>query len=193
MTVAIRPASFAHVVYRTHRFGPMLDWYTTVFGGQVVYRNSVVAFISYDAEHHRIALVDLGALKGASDDTVPRGRPGVDHVAYGFADVQQLLGKYVELKEKDVLPYWCIHHGITISLYYADPDGNQMEFQADCFNTVEEANRFMNGADFSLNPIGVEFEPEELLARMGEGEDHSRLLVREVNTPVSPIRGSMLD
>ena len=30
------------------------------------------------------------------------------------------------LKAKAIHPYWCVHHGITVSMYYADPDGNQM-------------------------------------------------------------------
>ena len=59
-TTTIRPRSFAHVVYRTYRFQQMLDWYVSVFNGRVQYQNPVIAFVTYDEEHHRIALLNLG-------------------------------------------------------------------------------------------------------------------------------------
>ena len=96
------------------------------------------------------------------------------------------------LKNKDIGPYWCIHHGITVSLYYADPDGNQMEFQADCFPTNEDANAFMYGPHFETNPIGVEFDPDALLARLRAGEPEASLLPRREHLPVSDIRGSLM-
>ena len=48
--------------------------------------------------------------------------------------VDDLIENYAQLKEKGILPYWCIHHGVTMSMYYADPDGNQMELQVDSFD-----------------------------------------------------------
>ena len=192
MADAIRPKTFAHVVYRTYRFQSMLDWYMTVFNGKVQYQSPVIAFVTYDDEHHRVALLNLGLIKGESDATVPRGKPGVDHVAYGYRGLGELLDKYTELKAKGILPYWRIHHGVTVSLYYADPDGNQMEFQADCFTTNEDANGFMNGPHFELNPIGVEFDPEVLIARLRAGVPEAELLPRRVHLPVSEIRGSLM-
>ena len=192
MSAPIRPKTFAHVVYRTYRFQPMLEWYMTVFNGKVQYQNPVIAFVTYDEEHHRVALLNLGIVKGESDARVPRGQPGVDHVAYGYRSLTELLDKYVELKAKDILPYWCIHHGITVSLYYADPDGNQMEFQADCFGTNDEANAFMHGPHFETNPIGVEFDPEVLLARLRAGAPESELLPRREHLPVANVRGSLM-
>ena len=191
MTTAIRPTSFAHVVYRTYRFEQMLDWYMKVFCGKVQYQSPVIAFVTYDEEHHRVALLNLGILKGPSDAATPRGHPGVDHVAYGFASLRDLLGKYAELKEKGVMPYWCVHHGITVSLYYADPDGNQMEFQADSYTSNEEANAFMYGPHFEANPIGVEFDPDDMRERLKAGESEAALLLRAQHLPVSEVRGSM--
>ncbi len=192
MSTTIRPRSFAHVVYRTYRFQEMLDWYVTVFNCRGQYQTPVIAFVTYDEEHHRIALLNLGIIKGESDERAPRGKPGMDHVAYGYRSLTELLDKYLELKAKNVMPYWCIHHGVTVSLYYADPDGNQMEFQADCFDTVEGANDFMHGPHFETNPIGVEFDPQEMLAKLRAGVPESELLDRRVQLPVSDIRGSLV-
>jgi len=40
----------------------------------------------------------------------------------------------VRLRELDILPVMCLDHGMTISMYYADPDGNGVEIQVDAFN-----------------------------------------------------------
>jgi hypothetical protein len=41
----------------------------------------------------------------------------------------------------------------------------------------------------SLNPVGVEFDPDAWLARLRGGAPESELLVRKDHAPVSPIRG----
>jgi hypothetical protein len=75
-------------------------------------------------------------------------------------------------------------------MYYADPDGNQMEFQVDCFGSNEEANEFMAGPHFAGNPIGVEYDADDWLARLRAGTPPSAFLMRRAHEPVSPIRGS---
>jgi hypothetical protein len=78
-------------------------------------------------------------------------------------------------------------------MYYADPDGNQMEFQVDVFATSEEANTFMRGPINAANPVGVEYDPEEWLARLRAGEPESELLTRRTHEPASPIRGALAE
>jgi catechol-2,3-dioxygenase len=185
----IRPQKFVHVVYRTRRFEQMLAWYQLVFDAKVQYQNPALAFLTYDDEHHRFAFANLDVLQPGSGETDRRGLTGVDHVAYTYASLQDLLDNYVQLKAKGITPYWCVHHGMTISMYYADPDGNQMEFQVDTFGSSEEANAFMCGPINAANPIGVEYDPEDWLARMRGGAPLSDFLVRRVHEPISPIRG----
>ena len=52
-----------------------------------------------------------------------------------FADSATCLYTYARLKGDGIEPYWCINHGPTTSLYYKDPDGNQIELQVDNFPT----------------------------------------------------------
>ena len=185
----VRPIRFAHVVYRTRRFDEMLRWYQTVFGANVQFQNPGLAFLTYDDEHHRFAILNLSLFQPNGTESDRQGAIGVDHVGYSYATVRDLLENYAELKRKSITPYWCIHHGIAVSLYYADPDGNQMEFQVDCCASGEEAAEFMNSG-FGRNPVGVEFDPEDWLARLCSGEDESAFLPRQVEEPVSPIRGA---
>ena len=131
----IRPTKFAHVVYRTRRFDQMLRWYQAVFAAKVQCQNPALAFLTYDDAHHRVAFANLDVLKPEAAETEHRGLIGVDHVAYTFASMHELLENYAQLKAQGITPYWCVHHGVTVSMYYADPDGNQMEFQVDSYGS----------------------------------------------------------
>ncbi len=154
-------------------------------------RTLCLAFLTYDDEHHRFAFVNLAALNPEGTETDKQGVIGVDHVAYTYASLKDLFENYAQLKAKGITPYWCVHHGVTVSMYYGDPDGNQMEFQVDAFDTSDEANAFMCGPGFAVNPIGVEYDPDEWLARLQAGAPASEFLVRQVHEPISPIRGAI--
>ena len=184
----IRPVKFVHVVYRTRRFKEMIRWYENVFAAKVQYQNPVLAFLTYDDEHHRFAFANLEILQPEGAENDRQGSIGVDHVAYTYRSLAELFDNYVQLKEQSIMPYWCIHHGITVSMYYGDPDGNQMEFQVDSFPSNDQANEFMRGLGFDTNPIGVEYDPEDWLAQMKAGASATDFLLRKVHLPVSPVR-----
>lgn len=188
----ITPAKFVHVVYRTRRFEQMLQWYKTVFNAKVQYENPALAFLTYDDEHHRFAFANMALLQPKGTDADKLGVIGVDHVAYTYASLSDLFENYAQLKGQGIEPYWCVHHGITVSMYYADPDGNQMEFQVDSYGTKEEANAFMYGR-FSANPIGVEYDPDAWLVRLRAGVPESEFLIRRSDEPISPIRGAAMN
>jgi catechol-2,3-dioxygenase len=188
----IKPARFVHVVYRTRRFAEMIAWYETVFDARIQYQNPGLAFLTYDDEHHRFAFANLDVMNPQAAEGDQRGLVGVDHVAYTYASLTDLLENYAQLAERGVKPYWCVHHGITVSMYYADPDGNQMEFQVEACASAEEANAFMHGPRMATNPIGVEYDPDDWLARLRAGAPASAFLTRTADLPVSPVRGAML-
>jgi catechol-2,3-dioxygenase len=177
------PRKFAHIVYRTHHLDEMVEWYTKVLQCKVQHRDKSMAFLTYDDEHHRIALVDVGP---AGEDP-ERGQPtrasihgksaGFHHVAYTWGTVHELMEVYEQLKSMDILPLAPVRHGITLSLYYADPDGNSMEFQVDVLD-VEAANAFMKGPEFAVNPVGDTFDPEVVLAAIKAGQPLVPLVLR---------------
>lgn len=181
-----KPSKLAHVVYMTSRLDEMLDWYQKVFEAEVQYQNPAFAFLTYDDEHHRFAFVNMSVI---TPDRAARELPsgvGVNHVGYTYASPGELLETYARLKELGITPYWRVHHGVTLSVYYRDPDGNRMEFQVDCCADAREAHAFMQSEAFAANPIGVEFDPEELLAQYRSGAPIETLLARPVG-PASQI------
>lgn len=177
-----KPVKFAHVVYQTRRFDEMIEWYRTVFEAEVVHRDPALAFMTYDDEHHRFAFANLDLMKPEAQNMGERGDIGVNHVAYTYADAGELMKTYARLKAAGILPYWPVHHGVTLSLYYKDPDGNRMEFQVDC-GTVEEANAFMASDTFSQNPVGVSYDPDRLLEQFESGVSVDRLVQRPDGPP----------
>jgi hypothetical protein len=52
----IVPSKFAHAVLRTNKFQQMVDWYKTVLQADIVFENQMLAFMTYDDEHHRLAI-----------------------------------------------------------------------------------------------------------------------------------------
>jgi catechol-2,3-dioxygenase len=169
----VTPTQLAHIVRRTSRFDAMVEWYQTVLGAEVVHSDGMLAFLSYDEEHHRIAIAQIPGLEDQ-----PPFAAGTDHVAFTYADLGDLLHTYARLKGAGVEPFWCINHGPTTSLYYKDPDGNRVEIQVDNFSTAAETNGWMRSGEFAANPIGVVFDPEGLLARYRAGEPLATLVAR---------------
>jgi catechol-2,3-dioxygenase len=167
----IKPARFAHFVLRVRDLAASKAWYENVLGMEVVHDAGKIVFFTYDDEHHRLALAETPV----ETERKP-GAPGLDHVAYTLSSLGDLLATYRRLKTLDILPVWPINHGLTTSLYYADPDGNRVEFQVENYPSKKELQDYMRSVAFAKNPIGVEFDPEVLLERFESGEDMEALL-----------------
>ncbi|MFN2500327.1 MAG: biphenyl 2,3-dioxygenase, partial [Pyrinomonadaceae bacterium] len=78
-------------VYSTRRYEEMIDWYESVFEATVVYQNPAFAFLTYDDEHHRFAFANLSVLAPDSFASETRDNAGVNHVAYTYANLGDLL------------------------------------------------------------------------------------------------------
>ena len=176
----VSPARLAHVVMRTSRFDELVHWYQTVLCADIAFTDGSLAFLAYDDEHHRIAVIRVPGLQDQ-----PKGMCGVHHIAFTYAGLGELIANHERLQSLGIEPVWCVNHGPTTSMYYADPDGNQVELQVDNCDTVEEAGQFFFTAAFAANPIGVDFDPAELARRFRAGEDEASIKRR----PPSGTRG----
>ena len=170
-----KPTQLAHVAYKTRNIDAMIEWYGTVLETDVRFHSPPLVFLSFDDEHHRIALANLAVLD-PDGATLENDKSTALHTAYTFASAGDLLENYARIKAQEIEPAYCIHHGPTLSMYYVDPDGNHIECQVDVYETAEEANEFMHGEFFTKNPIGVKYDPDELLERYRQGADDKELL-----------------
>lgn len=167
------PRKLAHLVLATRHYEDAIRWWVLVLGAKVMYRNELLCFLSYDDEHHRLALVNT-----ANFAPKRREATGLDHVAFTFGHLEDLLHTYERLKGHGIQPVWCINHGPTTSLYYRDPDGVQAELQIDNFDTPEALDAWFGSGAFENNAIGVEFDPEHLLERFRAGDPVHKLVLR---------------
>jgi catechol 2,3-dioxygenase-like lactoylglutathione lyase family enzyme len=166
----VSPSKLAHFVVRTSQYAKLVDFYKTVLNASAVFENEALAFLTYDDEHHRVAILNIPGLAEQ-----PQGIAGVHHVAFTYNSLTELLENYERLKALGIVPIFNINHGPTTSLYYEDPDHNQLEFQVENFASVEESGKFFFSEAFAENPIGTEFDPDVLLARLRAGEDEAEL------------------
>ncbi|KAI2470683.1 Glyoxalase/Bleomycin resistance protein/Dihydroxybiphenyl dioxygenase [Annulohypoxylon bovei var. microspora] len=177
LSKTLSPVALCHVVLRTTPEGyeKLVDFYLTLLGAKITQKSDRLAFLSYDYEHHRLAVV--------ADPNSYRRRPegsqvGLHHVAFGFETLSDLATAYEQRKAVGILPVWCVNHGMSTSMYYEDPDGNEIEFQVDNFDTVQEAVDFMASKDFEENPVGVDFKIDDFVKRVRSGEDEKVIKAR---------------
>jgi len=170
-TQPVSPAKYAHFVLRTGQFDKMVEWYKTVLAARIVFRDERLCFLSYDDEHHRLALIHIPGLAPRDPESA-----GTDHVAYSYRNLGELLATYRRLKEHAIVPHWPINHGVTTSMYYRDPDNNRVELQIDNFASAEECRAYFHSKAFAENPVGVTYDPEELCRRYETGEPMADLL-----------------
>jgi len=169
----IPPVKFAHIVLRTPRYDESVQWWKDFLGAYAQFESDFLTFLTYDEEHHRLAIVNV---PNASEGD--KNAAGVDHFAFTHAGLEELLATYRRLKEEGVVPYWCINHGPTTSLYYRDPDKNQVELQVDNFPTAEECAEWFHSKAFRENPIGVEFDADVLVEKHLAGIPAAELLTQ---------------
>ncbi|MGE0218780.1 VOC family protein [Mycolicibacterium sp.] len=164
----------AHVVLQTNRFATMRDWYLTVLDARIVYQNEMIAFLTFDDEHHRLAIAHIPGAAERTPLTV-----GLSHTAYTFPTLAGLLDKYEHLRALGIEPRVPVQHGVTTSLYYRDPDGNYVELQIDNFATPDEATRYMEGPEYGADMAGPTFDPAAMSAALRAGTPVSELTSRQ--------------
>ncbi|MBA3511371.1 VOC family protein [Sphingomonas sp.] len=151
-----------HFGLRTKDVDRAVEWYGRAFGADVRFRNEFAAFMSFDDEHHRFVIWD----DGETEDR-PAAAGGVDHIGFMCRDPGDLAEHYERLKNLGIEPTSAVNHHFTSSLYYRDPDGNEVEISCDNLPTKQAAADFMKSdamAEAMVPPFfGAEFNPDELV------------------------------
>lgn len=161
----IRP-KLHHVNFKTNQLQTMIDWYATLLGTEVLFQYELGAWISNDQANHRIALT---AFPNFVDDPDKDSRTGLHHTAFEYGSFEDLNASYVRLEEAGIEPAFCLDHGMTLSYYYADPDGNYVELQVDVFADRAKSKEWMQSSEaFKSNPTGQFVDPAAVAERHRE-------------------------
>lgn len=164
----LSPLKLEHAVLRTTALAPMVEWYRIVLEAEVTFGNATIAFLAYDEQNHRIAIVARPGTQPRPADTA-----GLDHLAFTYADLAELIATYERLKTAGIMPARAVDHGSSTSLYYADPDGNGVELKIDNFSSPAEQHAWMRSAEFTVNPLGSPLDPEKLATSFSSRQHNS--------------------
>jgi catechol-2,3-dioxygenase len=180
---------FHHVNLKTTRLQEMIDYYRTLVGAEVTFQDEIGAWLTNDDANHRIALL---AFPNFVDDPDKDSRTGMHHSAFEYASFDELNTSYLRLKEAGIEPALCLDHGMTFSYYYADPDGNNVELQADCFSDWAKSKAWMQTSEeFKANPIGQFVDPERVAADYAGGlsfeEIHAKAMAGDYAPAQPPV------
>ena len=120
-----RPKYLGHVNIYVRNVERSHKWYEDVLGLHTYdYMPGRAAFLSADVEQsHEVALIQVG-------DDAPlqqKGQVGLNHMAWMMHSLDDLKEMYQRLKEQNVAIDHVSDHGISVGIYFRDPDGNGVE------------------------------------------------------------------
>jgi catechol 2,3-dioxygenase len=114
-----------HVNIQVRDAAAARDWYTSILPLHTYhFVPGAAAFLSADIESsHEIALVQIGP------DAAPHqpGQVGLNHFAMMVDTLDDLKDCYRRLKDLDVRIRAIVDHGLSLGIYFRDPDGNGVE------------------------------------------------------------------
>ena len=120
--------SLDHVVLKVGDRERAEAFYEGVLGLPVAARETAFPMTFYTlGDHHDLAIMAIGADAGSPGD----GDVGLAHVAFKIGDdLATLKAAQADLNAAGVQTR-AIDHGVSQSLYFADPDGNGVEVYVD--------------------------------------------------------------
>lgn len=164
----------SHYGLRVRDLQKATDWYIKFLEARVEHDMGFGVFMTFDDEHHRMVIF--------TDDATVEKDPnaaGVEHVALGLPDFASLAENYERLKALGITPSLPVNHGFTTSLYYDDPEGNQIELSVDNFATKDECRAWMKTERMAqlMKPpnFGDVFDAEELVRAVRGGASQAEL------------------
>ena len=120
----VKPKRLGHLVLRVRDLERSEQFYADVIGLEVTSRiPGRMVFLSAGESSHDLALISVG-----SDAPGPEpDRVGLYHFAWQMESFEDLKRMHRELKEKGARIGGIGDHGISMGVYFFDPDGNEIE------------------------------------------------------------------
>ncbi len=170
-----------HVGLLTGNLPRLLDWYKRVLGMRPIHESAnptdapanspashlKAAFLSNDEMSHRFAVIEVPGLVADSEHSKHQR---LQHVAFEFGTLDELLGTYARLKPLGIVPQFAVDEGPQTGFYYEDPDGNSIEINVCNYRERWAAIEHMQtSAEFDRRPLGVYVDPDKMIAAREAG------------------------
>ena len=170
-----------HIGLLTGNLQRLVDWYKLVLGMRAIHTadNPIgapvsnpashlkAAFLSNDEMSHRFAVIEVPGLVADSERSKHQR---LQHVAFEFGTLDELLGTYARLKALGIVPQFSVDEGPQTGFYYEDPDGNSIEINVCNYSERWAAIEHMQtSAEFDRRPLGVHLDPDSMIAAREAG------------------------
>lgn len=166
----------------------MLAWYRNVLEMSLVHRTGSAtgahndgqvlkaARVTNDETNHRLAFVELPGLVADPHRTHHKR---LQHFAFEYRNLDDLLGTYARLKEQGIMPVLCTDSGAQTAFYYEDPDRNSVELNVDNYgDSWTSGEHLRNSPEFAKNPMGKYVDPDKMVAAREAGASQWELQER---------------
>ena len=121
----VKPKRLGHVVLKVRDIEKSEQFYTGVLGLMVTAKiSSRMVFMSASGDSsHELACMSIGADAPGPESS----RVGLYHFAWEMESFEELQEFYLNLKNKKIPISGIGDHGMSIGVYFFDPDGNEIE------------------------------------------------------------------
>lgn len=195
------PDDFHHVAWKTMQYDEMIDFYSRLFHCKPLYSSKDITFLTFDEEHHRIAIANTSAalvnnmsflqrsivnFLVSIRNFINRVTPslvGLDHISYRVDSIDSWFNFYHKAKDNGLDPAWSINHGWISGIYYRDPDGHLVEIFYEHFRSAEEFRSGSIAPDFSEEPIGTNMDIDILYDMYKSGIPFEELILKGNTVP----------
>lgn len=185
-----------HIGLTTGNLERLLAWYETVLGMRALHTSEdptglrskglevKAAWLANDEQNHRIAAIEILGLELDAD----RARHHrLQHLAFEYATLDELLGTYSRLTGNDIHPVLAVDEGLQTAFYYADPDENIIELNVNNYNDPFTAIEHMHAStDFARRPLGVDVDPDRMTTARRNGANAWQLHKMAWNGELAP-------
>jgi catechol 2,3-dioxygenase len=140
--------SLGHVVLKVRNRQRAEEFYNGLLGLPIVAREEPLQMTFFSlGDHHDFAIAATGDDAPAADER----SPGLAHVAFCIGDNLDQLREAKKHLEANGLELRAVDHEVSRSLYFHDPDGNQVEVYVDGLDTwKQDPTRVAQGAPLAL-------------------------------------------
>jgi catechol 2,3-dioxygenase len=167
----------------------LLAWYRNVLGQQPTLSGVPPqvpvpgTWTTNDDAHHRMGFFKVPGVRDQVDQT----SPGINHVAWEYETIDDLLETVMRLKDLGIVYKYCVNHMISFAAYYRDPDDNLVELLTDGYaDHAKSLEIQLTSEELRANPPGVPFDPEPMLAARQAGASLEELHERSLSGEWTP-------
>ena len=126
-TVSLTPVRLGHAVIKVKDLEAAERFYVGLLGFELANQYPKMFFFRLSGDHHTLAVLKV------DEDAAPptENQVGLYHLAFQLESFEALQGVYRKLKANDVPIRGTVTHTMSHSVYFKDPDGNEIEFYVD--------------------------------------------------------------